>query len=145
MSAHRPRSAGFTMIEILVAIVLFFIGALALTRMQVSTIRAATFGREAMVTTNLAQNAVEVLKSRNKTSFATLLANNATVVTINTTSPGVKFADIPGLASANIPGLAMTWTASNIQGTAPDRNLTVTVTVTWRGQSLSFATIRSET
>jgi prepilin-type N-terminal cleavage/methylation domain-containing protein len=140
MSAHRHHSPGFTMIEVLVAIVLFTIGALALTRMQISTIRAATFNREAMVTTNLAQNAVEVLKSTNKTSFATLLnaANAAQVVAITS-------ADVPGLATANIPDLAMSWTAGNIQGTSPDRNLTVTVTVTWRGKSLSFTTIRSET
>jgi prepilin-type N-terminal cleavage/methylation domain-containing protein len=139
MPAHKHRSAGFTMIEVLVAIVLFTIGALALTRMQISTIRTATFNREAMVTTNLAQNAVEVLKSTNKTPFATLLnaANAAQVVAITS-------ADVPGLATANIPDLAMSWTAGNIQGTSPDRNLTVTVTVTWRGKSLSFTTIRSE-
>jgi Tfp pilus assembly protein PilV len=134
------------MIEVLVAIVLFTIGALALTRMQISTIRAATFNREAMVTTNLAQNAVEVLKSTNKTPFATLLAYNGTVKQIDGNLPGPIPADIPGLASANIPGgLTMSWTTGNLQGTAPDRNLTVTVTVTWRGKSLSFATIRSET
>jgi len=139
MPAHKHRSAGFTMIEVLVAIVLFTIGALALTRMQISTIRTATFNREAMVTTNLAQNAVEVLKSTKKTPFATLLnaANAAQVVAITS-------ADVPGLATANIPDLAMSWTAGNIQGTSPDRNLTVTVTVTWRGKSLSFTTIRSE-
>lgn len=135
----KPHSAGFTLIEVLVAIVLFIVGALGLSKMQVSTIRSATFNREATVATNLAQNAMEMLKNTNKTSFATLAA------AAGGSPVAITSASVPGLATANVPGIAITWASSNVQGTAPDRNLIVTVTVTWRQQSLSLRTIRSET
>jgi prepilin-type N-terminal cleavage/methylation domain-containing protein len=118
---------GFTLIEILVAILLFSFGALALARMQLVNAKATNFGKEAMVATTAAQARMELLKDRQITTFATVLAGGGPV------------------AVPSIQGMRIQWVAAAPIGAAPNRYVTVRVTVTWRGQTfVDYSTIVSE-
>ena len=56
------NNRGFTLIEILVAITLFAVGALLAARMQTSSVRSTTFGKEALIAITAAQTLTEQLK-----------------------------------------------------------------------------------
>jgi len=110
---------GFTLIEILVALALFALGALALAHMQVLSIRGGTFGKQALTATTLGEQTLEGIKN---TAF-NAIASNTTGVTQQ--------------------GMTITWTV-NTFGTTPNQYKTITVTVTWEGKSINFTTIVSQ-
>lgn len=118
---------GFTLIEILVAILLFSFGALAIARMQLVNTKATNFAKEAMVATTAAQTRMELLKDRQKTTFVTVLAGGGPI------------------AVSSVQGMQIQWAAAAPLGAAPNRYVTVRVTVTWRGLTfVDYSTIISE-
>jgi type II secretion system protein I len=113
------NNKGFTLIEILVALALFALGALALAQMQVLSIRGASFSKDAVTATTLGEKKMEELKN---TAFSAITTNTAGVTE---------------------QGMTITWTVTT-SGTAPTRYKTILLTVSWTGKSVSFSTIVSE-
>jgi len=114
---------GFTLIEVLVALVLLVIGIFALSKMQVLGVRGTGFNKETTVATTLAQKKLEELKGTAYTAVAS---------------------DATG-SQDQMGGIAYTTTWSvNEAGASPGRYKTVTVTVTWGGRNIVITTIISE-
>jgi len=132
---HRSNSnRGFTLIEILVALVLFALGALSLARMQIFSVRGASFGREAMAATASAQAQMEALRNPLVSPFAT------TILALPTSAATGTVVNI-----AAVPNMTMTyWRTDPPGGVAPMRFVTITVQVTWKGQTITFSTVVSE-
>jgi prepilin-type N-terminal cleavage/methylation domain-containing protein len=124
---------GFTLIEILIAILLFAIAALVLARMQVFSLKGAGFGREVMVATSSAQAQLETLKDPVLSPFSTTIMNLGTSSSTGTT-----------VNVGSVPGMTMTYWRSVATGSAPTRYVTINVQVTWNGQTLLFSTVVSE-
>ena len=132
---HRSNNnRGFTLLEILVALALFAIGALSLARMQVFSMRGATFGREAIVATTSAQAQMEKLRNPLVSPFA------ATILALPTSAATGTVVNINA-----VPNMTMTyWRTDPPGGVAPMRTVTINVQVTWKGQTLTFSTVVSE-
>ena len=116
---YQLNNKGFTFIEVLVALVIFALGALVFAHMQILNIRGSSFGKNAVTATVVAQKQIEALKS---TAFNAIVSQTTGVTDQN---------------------MAVTWTVTTF-GTAPTRYKTILLTVTWTGNSLSFNTIVSE-
>ncbi len=128
----RSGNKGFTLIEIMVAIVLFLIGAISVARLQTWSVRGTTFGREALVATTAAQTLMEQLKEQ------AVLGNFATVLNAGgpsqvTSNPTMTVASIKAgtTGTQTVPGMTIQWAVSNTVGVTPSRYTTVTVTVQW--------------
>jgi prepilin-type N-terminal cleavage/methylation domain-containing protein len=138
----RSDQKGFTLVEILVAILVFAIGAIAIAQTQTGNAKGTNFGREALVAATVGETQMETLKGRARTSagFAGLVTAATGHQVVSVTS-----GDVPGLAQ--VSGMTMSWTARNVQGTSPNRYLTVEVTVRWNGnqQEQVLTTIVSQT
>ncbi len=113
----RVRSKGFTLIEILVALVLFAVGAVVFAQMQVLSVKGSSFGKDALTAITLAQQNLEQLKS---TPFDAIAGGTETSGAMN-----------------------VTWTVA-VSGTAPSRSKTILLTVSWAGKRISFTTVVSE-
>lgn len=111
------NNKGFTLIEILVALVLFAIGAVVFAQMQVLSVKGSSFGKDALTAITLAEQNLEQLKN---TSFNAITGNTVT--------------------SGN---MTVTWTVTS-SGTFPTRYKSILLTVSWAGKSISFTTIISE-
>ena len=61
----RTRCAGFTLIEVMIALVVLAAGLLALATMQIVSIRSNAFSSEMTYSTMLAQQQLEILKNMN--------------------------------------------------------------------------------
>ena len=142
----KRMDRGFTLVEVLAAIVLFTFGAIAAARVQTISTRSATFSKEALAATTAAQALMEQLKDPNL-AFATILAGggpctvrpDSTPVNIQTGTGGVQ----PQL----IPGMTIQWTATNTIGAPPQkRYTTITVQVQWSGNTRNYtaSTVISE-
>ncbi len=129
-----PGDGGFTLIEVLVAILLFAVGALMLAQMQIFSLRGGTFGREAMIATTQAQAQMEILKDPVLSPFAT------TIIALPTSlAAGTQ------VACPTVPGMVLTyWRSDPPGGAVPERFVTINVQVTWKGQTLTFNTVVSE-
>lgn len=144
----RSGNRGFTLIEIMVAIVLFLIGAISVARLQTWSVRGTTFGREALVATTAAQTLIEQLKEQAvQGNFATVLAGGGPSNV--TTNPVMTVASIQaGTAGTQwtVPGMTIQWAASNTNGAVGSRYTTITVTVQWDQNNRSYVvnTIISE-
>jgi prepilin-type N-terminal cleavage/methylation domain-containing protein len=139
----RPDDKGFTLIEILVAVLLFLIGAVAVARVQTTSIRGGTFGKEALIATTAAQTVTEQLKEQ------PVLGNFATILAGGGPSPvfsGMNIATIQaGTGVSTVPGMTIQWRAAGTTGTVGTRYTTVTVTVQWPNtRSYATSTIISE-
>jgi prepilin-type N-terminal cleavage/methylation domain-containing protein len=132
---HRlDNHKGFTLLEILVALVLFAVGALMLAQMQLFSLKGATFGREAMIATISAQAQMETFRDPVVSPFAT------TILDLPTTEATGTVVNI-----AAVPNMTMTyWRSDPPGGTAPMRFVTINVQVTWKGNTLNFSTVVSE-
>ena len=111
------NNKGFTLIEILVGLVLFAVGAVVFAQMQVLSVKGSSFGKDALAATTLGEQNLEQLKN---TPFNGIVGNTVT--------------------SGN---MTVTWTVTS-SGTAPSRYKTILLTVSWAGKSISFSTIVSE-
>lgn len=96
---------GFTLIEILVTVALFSLGALGLAAMQVLSIKGTGFNKEATVALGLAQRTIEDFKN-------------------------VTFGNNSGYCGTTQQGMTIACTPTT-SGTAPCRYEEITVTVTW--------------
>ena len=113
------RTAGFSLMEILVTIVIFSLGVLALAATQVLNIKGTGFNKDAGVATSLAQKRLEDLKN---TAFDSIAANTTGVTE---------------------RGMNVSWSVTT-NGTAPHRYKDVAVTVAWEGKGISCYTIITE-
>jgi prepilin-type N-terminal cleavage/methylation domain-containing protein len=129
-----PGHEGFTLLEILVAILLFAVGALMLAQMQIFSLRGGTFGREALIATARAQAQMEILKDPVLSPFAVTIMGLPTSLAAGTQ-----------VAIAAVSGMTLTyWRSDPPGGVAPTRFVTINVQVTWKGQTLTFSTVISE-
>jgi prepilin-type N-terminal cleavage/methylation domain-containing protein len=123
MKKTKPRvtfgHSGFSLLEILVTIVIFSLGVLALAATQVLNIKGTGFNKDAGVATGLAQKRLEDLKN---TTFGSI-ASNTTGVTER--------------------GMNVSWSVTDY-GTAPHRYKDVVVTVAWEGKNISCYTVITE-
>ncbi len=118
------RSAGFTLIEVLVGLVILAIGLLAIAGMQITSVKGNFFSSSLTQASVLAQDRLEILRSLawGHADLAGGAHNEGTINTIFTREYTV----------AVIPGTTM---------------LDITVTVRWRDDtdhSVSFSTVRSQ-
>jgi type IV pilus assembly protein PilV len=60
---RRSRGEGFTLIEVMIALVVLAVGLLALATMQIVSIRANAYSSEMTYSTMLAQQQLEILKN----------------------------------------------------------------------------------
>ncbi len=113
---------GFSLIEVMIALVIFSIGILAVAQLQFWNIRNNTTGNITTMATLLARQKMEELKSR------------ADVTTLNSDAD----ADNPINADGSAGGIfTRTWTVSNPLGGSTSRHLAVTVSWSRRGQNRS--------
>ena len=110
---------GFSLMEILVTIVIFSLGVLALAATQVINIKGTGLNKDAGIATTLAQKQLEDLKN---TAFDSITT------------------DTTGVTQGN---MNVSWDVTTY-GTAPNRYKDVTVTVFWEGKSISCCTIITE-
>lgn len=139
----KRDNRGFTLIEILVAIVLFAVGALLAARMQTSSVRSTTFGKEALIAITAAQTLTEQLKEEPSLgNFGTIIANGGSgpVLVRPDTTPANIQAGTGGVQPQVIPGMTIQWTVSNTTGTTPNRYTTVQVTIQWAGNTRNYST-----
>jgi len=145
----RSNNRGFTLIEIMVAIVLFLIGAISVARLQTWGTRGTTFGREALVATTAAQTLMEQLKEQATLgNFNGVLAGGGPSPV--TSNPVMTWATIKaGTQQTNgtsptVPGMTIQWAVSNTGGSAattpPTQYTTVTVTVQWAQNTRQYQT-----
>lgn len=144
---RKPNEKGFTLLEILVALVIFAFGALLAVRMQTTSMKSTTFGSEALVATTAVQTLMEQLKeqpSLGTASFNTLLLGGGP----GPVCTGMTIATVKANTASGtqlIPGMTIQWTASNPIGAAGSRYTTVTVTVQWaNNRTYSATTVISE-
>jgi prepilin-type N-terminal cleavage/methylation domain-containing protein len=118
---NRRRSCGkgFSLLEILVTIVIFSLGVMALAATQVLNITGTGFNKDAGIATSLAQKRLEDLKN---TAFSSIVANTTGVTE---------------------RGMNVSWDVTT-SGTAPHRYKDVFVTVAWAGRSITCYTIITE-
>ena len=120
---------GFTLLEVMVALVIFTIGLLGLAGMQIMAIKGNSFGQQMTVASTIAQNQLEAMRE----SAGSLSDGNDTVTDQN----GITY--------------TRTWT---VTADSPDTNMdTVLITVSWTGptgsgseatRSISMRTIISQ-
>ena len=120
---------GFTLLEVMITLVIFAIGLLGLSGMQIMAIKGNAFGQQMTVASTMAQNQLEALRE----SAGSLSDGNDTVTDQN----GITY--------------TRTWTVSS---DSPDTNMdTVNITVSWTGsigsgseaiRSISMSTIISK-
>jgi prepilin-type N-terminal cleavage/methylation domain-containing protein len=126
----KTNNRGFTLLEVLVAIVLLLIGAIVVARMQVISMKGNTFGKEAMVANMAAQKLIEQLRDNNVYTFAAVLAGGGGAAAVD--------------SAYGVPGMTIQWAAGPAQGTAPYRYTTITATLAWSGKSLTYRAVRTE-
>lgn len=119
----QESGKGFTLVEIMIAMLLLVIALVGLASVTVSVIKGNDLSRMVTTATTLAKDKMEELKNLSATSagYDALTGSSDTVEAIYTRQ----------------------WTVGAVGATAPDndttkmRKITVTVTWTWNGQSHS--------
>ena len=118
----QKNGKGFTLVEIMIAILLLVIALVGLASVTVSVIKGNDFSRMVTTATTLAKDKMEVLKNLSATSagYDALTSDSETSLEVIYTRA---------------------WTVGAVGATAPDndttkmKKITVTVTWTWNGQS----------
>jgi type IV pilus assembly protein PilV len=119
------KKEGFSLIEVLIALIFLGIGILAIASLQVTSVRSNFFSNNLMQATYVAQDRLEFLKNRPYDSAELGAVNNKDDVKV--TISGVVY---NGKYTINISGYKE-----------------ITYTVTWNdgtNHSISFSTIRSQ-
>jgi type IV pilus assembly protein PilV len=109
---------GFTILEILVALAIFAIGILGLSKMQVLSITGTAFNKDSTKATAIARTVIEEFKN---SSFEARSSKCGTTVEDMSVACSVS-----------------------TNGTIPDRYNDTTVTVSWNDKNISLFTIISE-
>jgi prepilin-type N-terminal cleavage/methylation domain-containing protein len=128
MSFFRQLSRstrGFTLIEVMIAVVILSVGLLALMAMQIVSIKANAFSSEMTYSTMLAQQQLETLKNLSFTDA------NLTATTPSTphTLP------LPPNIDAKGGSYSVSWQVADTTTTMK----TITITVTWQSRRLGAA------
>jgi type IV pilus assembly protein PilV len=114
------NNKGFTLVEILVAIVILAVGVCGIAALQTKNVRGTGFNKDASIATGLVQKKLEDLKN---SDFDSVVSNTV------------------GVADS---GMTVSWNVATT-GTAPNRYKDVTATVTWgANKSISCYTIITE-
>jgi len=132
MSNRRSSQAGFSLIEALVAIVIFSIGVLALIALQVTSVRQASNAKYRSDAALLANQLIGQMWVSDRTT-TTLQTNFNTGGTLYTPWATTVQAQLPG-AAASAPTVVvgadgqvtvnLFWKAPNEQGTDPEHRYT---------------------
>jgi type IV pilus assembly protein PilV len=126
----RPKrflttAGGFTLIEIMIAIVIISIGLLALAGLQVSLIRGNALSQRMTAAVSVAEQTIEQMK---KTPYANIQSQSPTQVTAS--------------------GLTFTSQGDVTNGTPLTNTKTITVTVTWsdgrKSHTVPLTTVMSQ-
>jgi general secretion pathway protein I len=120
VQARKKNQAGFTLVEVLVAMAIFGIAVLGLAMSATSVIRANQTGLVETTAANIAQDKLEELKSK---TAANIISGGPTVQTIN----GEAF--------------TCTWTVTS--GSPVSGMKRIVVTVTWTDYASRSVTISS--
>jgi prepilin-type N-terminal cleavage/methylation domain-containing protein len=87
----QHHKAGFTLLEVLIALAVFSVGMLGLLGMVATSIQANTLSQQTSVATNLAQDKLEEMKNM---SFDSLFQPSAADPTLSTNAPPADMTDI---------------------------------------------------
>ena len=118
MAFLRRRSQGFTLIEVMIALVILATGLLALMTMQIVSIRANAFSSEMTYASMLAQSRFEQLRN---TAYDSIPP---------TTGP---ITDVPVPADATTKGISYTVLRQVDDNTPATDMKTITLTINWQG------------
>ncbi|HJX04050.1 MAG TPA: type IV pilus modification protein PilV [Dehalococcoidia bacterium] len=116
------KNAGFTLIEVMIALVILAVGLLALATMQIVSVRSNAFSTEMTYATMLAQSRLEQIRN---TSY-----DNVTPGTVNENVS----------ASASTKGMAYIVQRIVADNTPAADMKTVTLTINWTGSPAGSAT-----
>lgn len=125
-------AAGFTLVEVLVALFILSVGILGVSNMFITAIKANALGRNLTVANRLAQNLMEQVKTQTFGEVLNDLDNNTGISNkiVSGTAATATFKEAEATGGLN----AVTYTVTLTQvADSPITGLnTVTVTVTWR-------------
>jgi type IV pilus assembly protein PilV len=114
------RQSGFTLIEVMIAVVILAAGILALATMQIVSIRSNAFSTEMTYATMLAQSQFEQFRNMNYTN----VVSGSNPIPASETSKGIPY--------------TVQWTVTN---NTPATNMkTILLRVTWQGAPAGSAT-----
>jgi type IV pilus modification protein PilV len=113
-------SKGFTLIEVMIAVVILAVGLLALMAMQIVSIKANAFSSEITYSTMLAQQQLETLRN--------LGFSDANLT--ETTTTGVPHAPLPPEIDGKGGAYTISWDVEDTTTTMK----TITLTVTWQSR-----------
>jgi type IV pilus assembly protein PilV len=120
------RQAGFTLIEVMIALVILATGLLALMTMQIVSIKANAFSSEMTYAGMLAQSRLEQLRN---TAYADIAPTGATPIT-----------DVIIPADATTKGTSYTVLRRVDDNTPATDMKTITLTVNWTGSPAGSST-----
>lgn len=141
MKRLAGKQDGFTMVEMLIAILLMTVGLLAVLTMQDVAINANSISMKLTVSTSLAQEALEDILSWNPDTHAVLRTSTANVVYDLDPNSSATSISVPGAGSY---GAKYTTTAGPASG-IPEGITRVVVTVTGGGRSISVTGFKRTT
>jgi type IV pilus assembly protein PilV len=121
MSFLRQKSKGFTLIEVMIALVVLAAGLLALATMQIVSIRANAFSTEMTYATMLAQSRLEQIRN---TNYDAVTDFGPITLPVDPTTKGVAYR-VRGVVQNDTPTTDMK---------------TVTLTIDWLGAPAGAAT-----
>ena len=131
MQLRRPRSKGYTLLEVLVALVISSIGLLGLAQLQIVATRSNSFSNHITTGITLAKDQLEV--------FRNLQYDHPQLVAGNHIDPGNPFTSQTGISYNR------RWTVA-VDGTTNLR--TITITVAWpaasESHSVQFTTVKAQ-
>lgn len=113
---HPERQGGFTLLEILVALLIFSVGMLAVARLQIVTTQSVAGVRRTITATALAEDKIEQLKSLGFDALTNGVTND----------PSNPWYDI----------FNRSWEITDFNGTTMKQ---ITVTVTWTDAQGTFS------
>jgi type IV pilus assembly protein PilV len=88
MSSLRKQSKGFTLIEVMIALVILAVGILALATMQIVSIRSNAFSSEMTYATMMAQTRLEAIRNMN---YDDVTAVGQVTLPVDPTTKGIAY------------------------------------------------------
>jgi len=118
----NTKPSGFTLIEVMIALVILAVGLLALMTMQIVSIRANAFSSEMTYASMLAQSRLEQIRNMSYDSVQTI--NPDEIVSADATTKGISYT-VRRTVATDSPAADMK---------------TITLTVYWKGSPAGSAT-----